>query len=472
MVQEGFGLRPLDPKFAERRHIIKPHARTNGGMFGGLIFKPILPPPSVSVGALLTWPGEPICPLPASKFTHDAAVFQQMHVNRAAPDAPRGGLLAVGEVIGVEEPQRFGRARRQIGSIALKGLHSRDVYVAQIKGFLPILHPLRQRHAGTARGLDTDGVEPGGDPDIVHLRRLAEVIGIIGRETFGAVKEGMNPRLRQQRQSFDGHLKDRFEMVEILGKLIELETLGNALQCPWFRDRLKSTEQDFARILFVIGIFIGDTQHRQFAQGGDGFGNDIEVLTGLQWHVAAQHLAHLAPPHTCAIDDMFGLDPPHAAILSRPIDRRDPAPRAGDPGGLYPLRHDRAARPRALGQRQRDIGRIALPVFRQIHRPGHASGFHMGVFRADLFGGDLLDLHPKSTGHRGLTQDFLAPRCCQGGRDRPHALEPCGDPGFGFQRAVEFLGIFRQPRHVLRRAQLRNQPCGVPCSAGGELFTL
>ncbi len=471
MVHESLGLWPLDPDLAEGRHIIKPDARADGGVFGGLIFEPVLPAPSIAIFARLAGIGEPIGPLPACKFAHDRAMLLQMCVHRAAPDAPRGRLLAIGKVIGIEQAQRFGRPRRQIGLIALKRLHSRDVHVTQIKGFLPVFHPLRQRHARAARRLNPDRVEPGGDPDIVHLGGLTEVIGIIGGETFGTIEKGVNPRVRQQWQPFDGHLKDRLEMVEIFGQLVKLETLGDALQRPWLGDRLKRTKQDFARILFVIGILIGDTQHRQFTQGGNGFGDDIEMLAGLQRHVTAQHPAHVPPPHACAIDDMLGLDLPRAAILPGPIYCCDPTPRAHHAGGLDPLRHDRTTRPRALGQRQCNIGRIALPVFRQIDCAGYAFGLYVGILGVHFRGGDFLDLHAKGAGHGGLTQNFLAPRRCQRGSDRPHALEPRGDPGFRLKRAVEFLGIFRQPRHVLRRAQLRDQPCRVPCGARGQLFT-
>jgi hypothetical protein len=34
------------------------------------------------------------------------------------------------------------------------------------------------------------------------------------------------------------------------------------------------------------------------------------------------------------------------------------------------------------------------------------------------------------------------------------------------------LRIFRQFRHVRRRTQLRDQASGVPCGAGGQLFSL
>ncbi len=72
-------------------------------------------------------------------------------MERRAADAPRGGFLAIGEVIGVEEAQRFLGAFEQVVPVALERLHPADIDIAQVEGFLAILHPLRQRHARAAR---------------------------------------------------------------------------------------------------------------------------------------------------------------------------------------------------------------------------------------------------------------------------------------------------------------------------------
>src|SRR3712207_7657165 len=44
----------------------------------------------------------------------------------------RSGELAVGEVVGVEQPQRLGDARLQIRPVVLEGLHPADVDAGQV----------------------------------------------------------------------------------------------------------------------------------------------------------------------------------------------------------------------------------------------------------------------------------------------------------------------------------------------------
>ena len=155
-------------------------------------------------------------------------------MKRRAPDAARGGLLAVGVVVGIEQAQSFGHAFGQIAAIALKRLRPPDIDIAQIERLFAGIHPCGQRHARPARRLNADGVEPGGDPDIVHLIGQPKVIGIVGGKTLWPVKEGVDPRRGQHRHPVDGGGEDRLKMVEILGQLVKFEPRRNAIHCPWF----------------------------------------------------------------------------------------------------------------------------------------------------------------------------------------------------------------------------------------------
>ena len=144
-----------------------------------------------------------------------------------ASDPTRRGLLAVGVVIGIKQPQRFGGAFHQIAFVALERVHATDIYIAQIERFFAILHPLGQRHPGPTCRLDPDRIEPGSNPDIVHFGRKTQVIGIIRRKAFRTVEEGMDACAAQHRHTIHGRLQDRFEMVEILGKLVKLKIVRN-----------------------------------------------------------------------------------------------------------------------------------------------------------------------------------------------------------------------------------------------------
>jgi hypothetical protein len=148
-------------------------------------------------------------------------------------------------------------------------------------------------------------------------------------------------------------------MVEILGQLVEAEILGMPAM-PQGLARLEGAEQHLPGIFLVIGAFVGHAQHRKLAKAGDRLGHDIEVFAGVQRQGHAVGRARSRPHMPAAIDDMARRD--RAALAPcLPVHAADAAAVGGDAGHLGALGDDRAALPGALGQRQRDIGRIACP---------------------------------------------------------------------------------------------------------------
>lgn len=73
-----------------------------------------------------------------------------MFVQGRTAHAARRLRLAEGEVVGIEQSQRFADALAQVGAIGLEGLGAADVHVPQVEWRFAIVHPLRQRHAGAA----------------------------------------------------------------------------------------------------------------------------------------------------------------------------------------------------------------------------------------------------------------------------------------------------------------------------------
>ena len=436
-------------------------------MLGGGVGEPVLAFPAVAVVARLPRFGEPVGPFPARKLTEHGAFGLERLVQGRAADAAGGGLLPIREMVGVEQAEGFLRPLVEVAPVALERLHPGDVDIAEVEGFRPGVHPRRQRHPGAARRLDADRVEPGGNPDVVHLRRKAEVVGIVGGEALGAVEEGVNAGLGQHRHPVHRHLEDRLEMVDILGELVKLEIGGDPVHAPGLGHRLEGAEHHLAGVLLVIGAFVGHPQHRQRREPGVRLGDHVEMLAGVERHVGAEHPADRMAPHAGAVHHVVAGDCAGLAA-ALPGDAGDPPAGAGDPGDLHLFRHHRAALPGPLGEGLGDIPRIALPVQRQIDAADHAVDVEMGIFRLHLGGRDRRDLDPEGARHRGLAQDlFVAFRGERHG-DRAHPLEASGDAGLGFERAVELLAVFREPRHVLGRAQLGDQPGGMPGGAGGE----
>ena len=72
----------------------------------------------------------------------------------------------------------------------------------------------------------------------------------------------------------------------------------------------------------------------------------------------------------------------------------------------------------------------------------------------------------------GLAVELVLALLGQRHRDRADLAHAGGDAGLGLELDVEIGRIFRQPRHVLRAAQLADQAGGMPGRAGGQLLAL
>ena len=260
-------------------------------------------------------------------------------------------------------------------------------------------------------------------------------------------------------------------MVEILRQLVEFEILRNARHAPGFADRLERAEHHLARVLLVIGAFIGHPQDRHLGEARDGLGHDVEMLAGVQRHVGAGHAADLVAPHPGAVDDhVTGDMAAVAAIIRRPVDAGHAAAFAGNAGHLDTLLDERAVLPGALGQRQRDIGRIALTVGGKPDAAGDPVEVEMRIFLLDLCRAELIAGHAEGTGHGGVAGEFLQPLTGQGDRDRTDLPQAGGDAGFGLKPLVELGRIAGELGHVRTGAELTDETGGVPGGAGGELL--
>ncbi len=71
-------------------------------------------------------------------------------------------------------------------------------------------------------------------------------------------------------------------MVEILGQAVEAEILGDAGHAPGLGLGLEGAEHHLAGVGLVIGAFVGHPQHRQVAEARDRFGDEVEMLAGMQ----------------------------------------------------------------------------------------------------------------------------------------------------------------------------------------------
>ena len=251
-------------------------------MLVALVVEPVLPLPGIAVLALLAVPGEPVGALPAGDLAEHRAARLQMLVQRRAPHAARGRHLAVGEMVGIEQAERLGHPRLEVGAVLLERLGAADVDFPEVEGRLAVVDPLRQRHAGAAGRDDADRIVAGRDQVAGEFRRLAEIVAVVGREALGTVEEGVDAGGGQHRHAVDAHFEDRLEMREILRQLVEAEILGDAGHAPRLGDRLEGAEHHLAGVFLVVGALVRHAQHRQARQPGDRLGDEIEMLAGVQ----------------------------------------------------------------------------------------------------------------------------------------------------------------------------------------------
>ena len=198
---------------------------------------------------------------------------------------------------------------------------------------------------------------------------------------------------------------------------------------------------------------------------GHRVGDDVIVLAGKERHGDAELAPERARPLAAGEHDDVGADAPGFTGLVAPLELRDALAaaglrhRAGDPRAFADLH---AAIARALGERQRQVGRIGLAVAGQPHGTLEIGGGHDRVEIACLAGRDDVAGHPVGLCHRGgaLQLHHAVGRA----RHRQRAaLLPAGrKPRFRFEACVQVGRVADQPRHALVVAQLTDEPRRVP----------
>ncbi len=190
------------------------------------------------------------------------------------------------------------------------------------------------------------------------FRRFAQMVGVVGRERFRPVEERVYARFRQHGHPRHCLFQNGFEMVEIFRQLVEAEIVGNVVQTPRLGVRLEGPEQHLARVFLVVGALVRHPQHRQAFEAVDGFGDDVEMLAGMERHGCADHLPDRMAPHARAVHDDVGLDVAgFIAAVCRPVDAGNLFDAAMVGGGgnvvhLHAFANDGTPHPRALRERQ------------------------------------------------------------------------------------------------------------------------
>jgi hypothetical protein len=188
----------------------------------------------------------------------------------------------------------------------------------------------------------------------------------------------------------------------------------------------------------------------------------VEVLSRMQRYVHAGKRANLFGPLSRAVDDDLGVDVAGVgthtgdpAALGENIDDADPL---DDPG---------AAHPRPLREREGQVGRVRLAVAGQPDRTDQVVDAHHWIVLEGLLRCEQFALHVERLGvGSGAPQ---LDHAILGARDRhsPALFVARRQPDLALEFGVQLRRVLHQSRGALRRPQLTDQPCGVPCCPTG-----
>lgn len=334
-------------------------------------------------------------------------------------------------------------------------------------GGATIADPVGQRLADAARGEDADGVEARRAEEARHFGRLAEKVAVVGGEALRAVEEQLDAGALQHRHAARRLFQIGGDVIDIFRQRAETEVLGNTRLTPRLGIRLEEADQQLAGILLVVCPFVAEEEHRQVArQILHLFGDDVEMLGGVQGDGHARFGGEVARPHAAADDHGPGADRP---------------PIGHHAGGLAVLDEDLrdgkvledlcAAHARALGIGLRHVDRVDLPVMREPEAADNAVCADRPPALLDLPGRDRFDRQAEIAAHRGAARQLLIAGGRVGDAQRTVALEAGRLAGLGLERAEELPGIFGKFRHASRGAQLRHETGRMPCRAARELLS-
>ena len=231
-VEEPFRVASFDQKFAERGHVVNSDVVPDRQMLCFPVPEPMLPRPAVAVFGCFARFGIPVRTFPSGDFAHDGAPLKQMPVKGRPSNPARRGLLPKRKMIGIKKSERLARTLGEKRLAPMEWFHPRDIDVSKVEGLFSVVHPLGKRHSRAACRLNADRIETCRDKVVAQFRRQAQQVGIVRREAFRSIEECLDASGFENRHSCDCAFENRFEMVEIFGKLIEFEVFGYAFERP------------------------------------------------------------------------------------------------------------------------------------------------------------------------------------------------------------------------------------------------
>ena len=214
--------------------------------------------------------GVPVGPLPAQQLAEDRPGRRHPVVQRAAAQPADAGALLVGPVDLVGEVQGLGDALLEEAPVGLVRRGPAGVGLGQVERRAPVHDPVRQDRAGPGAGQEADRVEAGGDEEVAHPGRLAEVVQAVRGEALRPAEMQPDADLGQHRQPLHHVLVERPEVVPVLRQPGELRVDGDAARGPRVAARLEEADHEPGALVLHVRVVGGGLDRRQAGrQAGD-----------------------------------------------------------------------------------------------------------------------------------------------------------------------------------------------------------
>lgn len=397
-------------------------------------------------------------------------MLHEAPVNRRQAHVPRRGELTERVVVVVEQAERLGHTLLEEGPRAHERVHASDVVAPQVQRRMPVPHPLGADLAEAPRALDADAVEARGHEVAAPAGYRPDVELVVRRERFRAAEEAPPAGVPQDRHARHGVLEHRHQLiVHVPGQLVEAEVPWNSPLPPRHGALLERADQQGAGVLLDVYAPVVIAQQGQVPRHRVELpGDRVVVLAGMQGDVDARPPAELPRPHAAAVDDEVGGDGAGIGAHARhavPVEEHVLDGDALETGG--------AASARALDERHRDPGGIALAVVLDEGAADQARGVDERKERPDLRGRDLVDARDaEGVVARAHAPELLPAVLGVGDRQAADLTEARALSRLALDVAEQAHGVLGEPCVALARAHGADEPGGVPGGAAGEPASL
>ena len=342
-----------------------------------------------------------------------------------------------------------------------------DVHLPHVVLGLAVHDPVGHHLADAPGTGDPVRAEPGGDEEPSDVG-LAQDELAVRCERLRAVDHRHDLGGLQHRNEPERVLGERLEPLPVVGQELMVEVGGRAVvHGPRGRVAFVAPhDQAAAGLPAEVHEPVRVAHRRQVhASAWNGLGQQVLVRERDDGHLHAGQPADLVRVHPAGVHDDVGRDrtvfvgahASHAAVDD--VDPRDPGVRP-DLG---------TASARALGERERQVGRVQVPVGRDERRALHTARVEQREPRERVVGGDDLQRQAERVSPAFLATELLHAFVRRREAERPDLVPSGIDAGLGREAPVQLGAVHHHPREGDARAELSDQSGRVERGARRQL---